>query len=436
VALLGAVWALAGSGVRAQDVVLREPDEAVRLSRATADRPSPSHVEVHRAGNSVPWLSRATADRPSPSEGGADARDEARDGDEGERPARRAVAGSRGPDPSPAAVIPPPAQTAGTGARQTGLARWIDVPAATLSTRYRFIGPTTGPNTNQVQAQEVLRVRLKVDPRARLSLTTGWQTGGVFTSGWDSTGIGTGSRDWDFQMRQLFLSVAPAAGVQISYGGLGIERGQATEITSYDNDGYCVGARAIVTRRGWPGPDEVVVTVGYLGDVQRPNVFERLRRLDETNYQQVLVGRQVGEAATVSLELTRHEGVETVRSAARISTRPLRVADAVRLEGYVRMAGAVRSGFALTAERRLASRLEARLGFASIDRAHDRLNADRFGRGRRVFGTLDAALTPVLRVQVFAQHSAGTPYPIPNRRRLDVILTYNAAPHLRRLGLP
>lgn len=385
VVALGAAWALAGLGARAQEAATHLPDEAVLASRGATVRPSPS-------------------------------------GD------------GRTGSPSHAAGMPAGRPT-DDPPRPKGLARWVDVPVATLSTRYRVIQPTAGPDTNHVQARETLRLRLKLDPRARLSITSGWQTGSTFTSGFDSTGIGTGEGVWDFQMRQLFLSAAPAAGVQVSYGGLGIERGQATEITSYDNDGYCVGARATVARRAWLGLDTLVVTVGHLGDVHRPFVLDRVRRLDETNYQQVLVGRQLGGAAA-SLELARHEGVETVRAAARIAIPRAAVADAVRLEGYVRMAASVRSGFALAVDRRLVPHLEATLGFASVDRAHDGLNADRFGRGRRVFATLTTALSSALEMQVFAQHSAGTPYPIPNRRRFDVVFTYNVARHLRQVGQP
>jgi hypothetical protein len=379
-------WACAGLAARAQEPAPPRADEAGRPSRTSVDQPLPA------AGGE--------------------------------------------PDRQPASGAAPAGQPASSSERPTGLARWIDVPVATLSTRYRFIQPMTGRDTSQMQTQEVLRVRLKVDPRARLSLTTGWQTGSGFTGGWDNTGIGTGDVDWDFQMRQLFVSAIPVPGLQLHYGGLAIERGQATEITSYDNDGYCVGARAVASRVGWAGLDEIVVTIGHLGDPGKPTVFDRFRRLGETNYQQMLVGRRLGANATTSLELARHEGVETVRAAARISTRGSRLASAIRLEGYARVAGAARSGFAVAAERSLTSRLQASLGFASIDRAHDGLNADRFNRGRRVFATLAGTLTPVLSVQVFAAQSAGTPYAIPNRRRVDVILTYNAAPHLRRLGVP
>lgn len=383
-AVLAVLWACAGAAAHAQDGAPARTDESVRPPRI---------------------------DRPPPPAGGES-------------------------DDSPAPGAAPSGQPAGSSVRRTRLARWIDVPVATLSTRYRFVQPTTGPDTNQVQAQEVLRVRLKVDPRARLSLTTGWQTGSAFTGGWDDTGIGAGDGDWNLQMRQLFVSAVPASGLQLHYGGLAIERGQASEITSYDNDGYCVGTRAIASRSGWAGLDEIIVTIGHLGDTGRPNVLDRLRRLDETNYQQVLVGRQLGARAAASLELARHEGIETVRAAARISTQGSRLASAIRLEGYVRVAGVARSGFAVAAERPLTSRFQASLGFASVDRGHDGLNADRFGRGRRVFATLAGTLTPLLSVQVFAQQSAGTPYAIPNRRRVDVILTYDAARHLRRLGLP
>jgi len=69
------------------------------------------------------------------------------------------------------------------------------------------------------------------------------------------------------------------------------DRGQSTEVTSYDYDGYLVGERITLDRPGNLYFDEISITYGFLGDFNRPNVFGRLHRLGQSNYHEFGVSK-------------------------------------------------------------------------------------------------------------------------------------------------
>src|SRR5205085_629189 len=108
----------------------------------------------------------------------------------------------------------------------------------------------------------------------------------------------------DFNLRQLYFDARPVDGIQIQVGGLGIERGENTEITTYDNDGYIVGERLHIARPKRLYFDDIVATRAFIGDTNQPNVFRRLHRLDEANYYQLLVRKTVNKAFGFSADYT------------------------------------------------------------------------------------------------------------------------------------
>lgn len=85
-------------------------------------------------------------------------------------------------------------------------------------------------------------------------------------------------------------------------------RGESSEITSYDNDGYLMGQR--LTLSPHRVVDELIVTAGYLGDFRDPSVTRRLHRLSE-NYGQVLVKKKLTDRLTASADFTEEEGERT-----------------------------------------------------------------------------------------------------------------------------
>src|ERR1051326_6613097 len=127
--------------------------------------------------------------------------------------------------------------------------RWFNLDTASVSTRYRhiddFLGETTASNQ---QFQVALKGKLSLDTGGHVTIHAGVFTGNSFTGGWNNAGPGTGYAQSNLFLKQLFVGVKPAAGVEIQYGGIEFARGESSEITSYDYDGYLVGSRLFIRR--------------------------------------------------------------------------------------------------------------------------------------------------------------------------------------------
>ena len=313
--------------------------------------------------------------------------------------------------------------------------RWYDVQTIQLDARYRLIDTSAGVrSSNHLQHRQTFKGAFKFDPKGRYTLQAGGGSGTSFTGSWDNAGPGTGDGDVNLGVRYLYASAAPLKGLELQAGGLGLVRGESTEITSYDNDGYIVGERVTVKQPARFFFDEISVSAGYLGDTSTPSVFDRFDRFDEHNYTHALVGKKLGARAAVSVDWTGVDGVDTWRQAIRLSTKETGVIDAVRLELYERTSGTRDEGFAVTAERMLPHKLSLAGGYATIDRAYGGLNADRFNRGNRIF--LDAKLPLVrdLSLNVFYGRAVGTDYAVTNKHRFDIVVGYNALKALQRAG--
>lgn len=330
----------------------------------------------------------------------------------------------------PAAVHPePPAAP-----RPAGLSRWIDAQAAAIAVRYRRIETSGGQvSSSEVQESVALRGRFKFDAEGRVALTAGVATGGGLTSGWNSTGVGTGEFSGRVWLKQLFLSVTPLQGVEVEYGGLSAVRGEATEVTHLDNDTYLVGQRLVVRRPGSLWIDEAAVTLAYLGDATNPSFLRRTHRLSEVNYHQYLAGKKLGRYARVSVEYGRYRAVGTVRGAVVLRWPRLRVIDLARFEQYRRMGPAPGNGFGVHVEKRLGRRWVLAGGFADIDRAAQVQNGDRYLRGRHLYSLTTVSLGHGVSASVYLTHSVATRFAIPNRFRGEAVLGYNALPLVRRL---
>ena len=313
--------------------------------------------------------------------------------------------------------------------------RWYEPQAIQLDARYRLIESSAGARTtNQMQHRETFKGALKFDPKGRYTLQATAGSGSSFTGSWENAGPGTGAGNVTFAVRYLYASAVPMKGLEVQVGGLAFVRGESTEITSYDNDGYVMGERISIKQPARLHLDEITLTTGYLGDLETPSVFERADRLSDNNYTQVLAGKHFGTRAAVSVDWTGHEGVDSWRQGIRVAARETRAVDAVRLELYQRTSGEHAEGFALAAERTLPHKLSLTGGFATIDRKYGGLNGDRFNVGRRLF--LEARL-PLLRdfsLNVFYGQAVGNDYPVANAHRFDIVVGYNALKALQRAG--
>jgi hypothetical protein len=333
------------------------------------------------------------------------------------------------PGPAGQAAAPPAAAPAPAGPW-----RWFDLQAATLATRYRGLEPSTGDWTaRQQQTAMNFKPRFKFDRGARLTLTGLLATGQIITSCWNATGIGTGDFTAVVNLRQLYLTATPVKGVDAEYGGIGVVRGESTEITNYDNDIYLVGERVTVRRPSWIWLDEATVTVAYLGDFNTPNFLRRTGRLSETNYQQYLGAKKIGKRAGTSLEYARYLGVGTLRAAGTVKVPEARVVGAVRVEYYERFGAKPGRGFAAVGERTLGKRVTVSGGYDDVDRDNPPLNGDRYLRGQRLFVLATVKLPWDLSTAVYYTHAFDTDYLVVNHQRVELVLTYNLLAGLRRV---
>jgi len=307
------------------------------------------------------------------------------------------------------------------------LHRFFDLQFATVETRYRFIQDSAGTTTtNQWQHKQTFRGALKFDAAGRYSLQATLGTGSSFTASWDATGVGTGAPTWDFGVRRLWARAEPLEGIELGAGSFDVLRGDTSEIVSYDNDAYMEGYRASIRRPKNLYLDEISVTAGYLGDVNAPNVFDRLTRLDEHNYSQVLLGKKFASAVSATFDWTSVSHLSTLREALRIDTKKLGIGvDAVRTEFYQRLDAPEGKGFAATADRALSRRVNVSVGYAHIDRNIAGLNGDRYIRGQRVYAGAAVTILPELVASAFYTHAFGNDYAIPNNQRFDALLSYN-----------
>jgi hypothetical protein len=317
--------------------------------------------------------------------------------------------------PAPKPTTPPPQ-----------LARWVDLQNATLNLRYRVIDNSADVvTTNQLQHRESLRVRLKGDRAGRYALNFGLFTGARFTSGWDNTPAGISDPQKNLAFKQLFFAAQPIAGLEAQAGGLYIIRGESTEITTYDEDGYIMGERISLRRPKDLYFDEISFTNAYLNpDPALIGVSHRWRYIDEPNYRHFLVDKKFGRRAGVSTDFTTDRGVRTWR-----------YVDTVIFENYERVHPDKEYGFAVSLEKAVTRKLSFNGGYASIDPKYGVLNSDRFSFGNRVFLTTTYLLSPQFTASYYITTAVGHNATLPLRTMSNLVFGYNALPDLRRTGL-
>ncbi len=304
------------------------------------------------------------------------------------------------------------------------LGRWLAFETISLITRYRhvenFVGATIASN---VQYQAALKGTFRFDTGGRFTIHAGLFTGSSFTSGWNNTALGTGRGQSNLHLKQLFFAAKPVTGIELDYGGLEFARGESSEITSYDYDGYLVGERLRVHRPQNFFVDEIAVTYGYVGDLTRPNVLMRLERLPRSNYHQFLVAKQAGRRLRVSADSTFDSGVQTLRQAVSLHAPELHIAEMLHFEPYERTGTRAGYGFSAYGQKRLARRITVGPGYAQLDRPG--LYSDRFGAGKRLFWNTHVALGPEWSVLALATYAVAGPVSTAPRTRFDIVVGYN-----------
>lgn len=338
-----------------------------------------------------------------------------------------------GPERPATSAPPAPAPPAATFVR-----RWLDLQNASLNLRFRYVDNSAGTvTTRQLQHRETLRGRLTLDAPGRYAVNFGLFTGVRFTSGWDNTPWGLGRAQKNLTFKALYGSAQPVVGLEIQVGGLYIVKGESTEVTTYDEDGYIMGERVTVRRPRQLFFDEISVTsayfVGGTDDAKIP-VSTRFRHIDEPNYQHYLVDKKIGSRAAVSADYTLESHRRTWRQGVKVNLRELRFVDSIVFENYQRTRIDPDQGFAVTGEKAVGKTLTLQGGYANIDRNYGPLNADRFNIGKRAFTMVTFNAGPIT-ASFFVTTAVGQNGVLPQRTLSNTALTYNLLPALRRTGL-
>ena len=333
----------------------------------------------------------------------------------------------------PPAQPVPQQQTPGKGVSHP-LARWLDAQTFTVSGRYDYIeGARDRTLQNRMQWQAQIHGAFTVDAAGRYRVHAGLTTGDNFSAGWNATGIGTGEGSATIYLTQVFVAAEPWNGIELHYGSLYPTRGQSTEITTYDNDGYVTAGRVHVRRPRELFFDDLIVSVGYVGYLDRAFVFDRTGAFSRQNYWRVLVSKQVLAGLTVSTDyaVIDDDGVLHQGATWRVDQSWI---DTVRGEYGVRLrGGSHQTAFAFSGQKQIAG-VTMQVGYANVDPVFGVLNGDSYGAGDRMFIDGSFALPLDLTATWFVQKEISPPITSRNDLRVDLGLRWNVLTTLKGVG--
>jgi hypothetical protein len=329
---------------------------------------------------------------------------------------------------SPPAVLAAPA-------RVPPLRRWLDLQLGTTAIRYKGAAPSSGTWIHQLQYNFQTRGAVKLDPKGLYSVGFRVSTGRAFTTLWNATGVGDGELVTRFYLKDLFFSASPLPGFEFQMGGIGFNRGESTEITSYSNNGYLMGERILFHRPDRFFFEEISLTGAFLGDLAKPNVFERFDGLSRMNYHQFLVLKRIQKKVAFSADYTFQDGVETLRQGIKLTLPRNRWIDWLNFENYQRLDFQPAWGCAITLQKSPVPQLTLSGGFANIDQNYGSLNADRLGKGKRLFLISSYNFYREFSLGGMATKAFDNDFPVPNAARVEVILLYDFQKALKRAGV-
>jgi hypothetical protein len=362
------------------------------------------------------------------------------------------------PAASPAPAIP---------SWETTFDRWFDLNALSYGARYRSVLDVDGARSfDQGQERFIADGKFKFDPDGRYGI--GWHLSSGRYFNWAYAGfIGGGQVGFinateqnmspeqlyimnvaPFQpgffnsdgaavyFRQAFLTAQPIKGIEVQFGGLGIDRGVNTEATSYDDDGYIDGERISIRRPKQLFFSELSFTRAYIGDSYTPNFFARGDELAISNYRQYLARKDFGKRVSASADYTYSEPqfgafyLKTVREAVLANIHESKAFDTVRYEAYQRLnSGNYATGYpfpsghgsALTVSKNFFNHASVEAGYADIDLNYITnmgldvqalilgltVNGDQYGVGNRWFVRPTIPLTKAVSLEGNFNHLYG-----------------------------
>jgi hypothetical protein len=310
--------------------------------------------------------------------------------------------------------------------------RWFDIDVFSLATRYRYIRANNGSTlANQQQWQLQFRPRFKFDKKGDYSVFASVSTGNIFTTTWNNTGVGTGRHQTNLFVKHLYFDAKPSKKVELQFGGIDLNRGESTEVTTYDNDGYLTGERLVVRHPKALFFDEISLTNAYLGDTTKPSIFGRLHRLNEANYHQFLLRKQATKEIGLSADYTFWNGADILHQAIKAKPKGFFLTTML-FDAYERVSTPTGSGFNAFGERVINKYITVNGGFARIDRLLV-LNADKFPPGKRAYASVSFRPNKEFSIAPFIAEGIGhLDRPSTHRTRFEIVFSWNVLESLRK----
>jgi hypothetical protein len=314
--------------------------------------------------------------------------------------------------------------------------RWFSLDHASLGARLAASGDSSGsPMRGALQHQEMFEGAFLFDAKAKYSVHANVADGDGFTGGWANSGAGRAPGSYNLFLKQLYVSAKPVSGIEFQYGGIGVENGFASGITSYAGDGYFTGGRILVHRPASLFFDTIGYTKAYLGDLETSNLFRRFHHVGDSNYQQFLVAKNLSKRVSASLDYTNQWGAKTMRESAHVTLGETHVFDAVQLDFYQRTNGDRKKGFHVGLEKAITSRVSLVGGYAAIDQNYGDLNDDAFFHGKRAYLGGTVRVTKSFSVFSLYNRATGNDYAIPNRTHFHVGFNYDLLHAIAKTGM-
>lgn len=362
------------------------------------------------------------------------------------------------------AVTPAASPAPATSGWATSFDRWVDLNEMTFSLRYRSVFDSNNAHEyNQGQQRSIVDGKFKFDQEGKYGIVFHASTGKYFNWAYaDYMGGGNqegfeaefakatpiqqaaiaaymtpsqiayqeASGGWSFYIRRLYGDVEPVEGLELQYGSLDINRGSASEITTYDYDGYIDGGRILIKQPRRFFFDEVSLTSAYFGDLYVPNFFARGDRLEDSNYHQALLRKRFLGHFDATMDYTWQDASNTFRESVMARIPETKILDSARFEFYERANGiSFRNvydvapggkGWAFTLAKKNIGRVSMEGGYAHIDQHQAVLtqsesaatltmgvNGDAYGMGTRYFVHPVVRITPYVDLVGYYTHLIG-----------------------------
>lgn len=335
------------------------------------------------------------------------------------------------PSPIPAGTSSPTSAASKPQSDADKFKRWFEFDTLSLATRYHYIRNTNGHLvTDNGQYQVQAKGHFKFDSKGRYSVYAGVYTGNPFNSGWNNTGLGAPRYSTNLFLKQLYFEAKPVKTFEFQVGGITPYNGENTEVTGYDTDGFMMGERVYIRAPKHAYFDEISITNGFIGDLNKPSVFHRFKHLNKSNYHQFLVRKQVNKMVAFSADYTFDSGVDILRQGLKVTLPKGKVLDIFQFENYERLDPSPGYGFQVYGQKKLHKYLTLGGGFARIDRTM--LNSDRFPRGDRFYLTSVTNFSKEFSLTATYIHGVAELLPTVARTRVNIIFTYNLLETLRR----